>query len=106
VTTSLKWQREGVNWLLLFNRRRVGRVVPDSRYPKMHRSVRADGRLSDMANLSRAKDAALDAVTRDLAWDSANSPRKAQQIGTVFSAPSPPMRPIGRPATTLATACL
>ena len=106
MTTSLKWQRDGGNWLLLFNRRRVGRVVPDSRYPKMYRSVRADGRLSDMANLSRAKDAALGAAIRDLAWDTANSPRKAQQIGGVFSAPSPPMRPIGQPATTLATACL
>jgi hypothetical protein len=61
---------------------------------------------SDMANLSRAKDAALGAVIRDLAWDTANSPRKAQQIRSVFSAPSLPMRPIGPPATTLATACL
>jgi hypothetical protein len=54
----LKWQRDGGDWLLLFNRRRIGHVVPDSRYPKMYRSVRTDGRLSDMANLSRAKDAA------------------------------------------------
>jgi hypothetical protein len=68
--------------------------------------TRADDRLSDMANLSRAKDAALGAAIRDLAWDTANSPRKAQQIGGVFSATSPPMRPIGPPATTLATACL
>ena len=106
MTTALKWQLDGGNLLLLCNRRRVGRVVPDSRYPKMYRSVRADGRLSDMANLSRAKDAALGAAIRDLAWDTANSPRKAQQIGGVFSAPSPPMRPIGQPATTLATSCL
>jgi hypothetical protein len=53
----------------------------------MYRSVRADGRLSDMANLSRAKDAALGAAFRDLAWDTANSPRKAQQTGGVFSGP-------------------
>ena len=32
---------------------------------------RVDGRLSDMANLSRAKDAALGAAIRDLAWDTA-----------------------------------
>jgi hypothetical protein len=106
VTTSLKWQRDGGNWLLLCNRRHVGRVVPDSRYPKMYRSVRAGGRLSDMANLSRAKDAALGAAIRELAWDTANNPRKAQQIGGVFSASLPPMRPIGPPATTLARACL
>jgi hypothetical protein len=84
--------RDGGDWLLLCNRRRVGRVVPDSRYPKMYRSGRADGRLSDKANLSRVKDAALGAVIRDLAWDTTDSPRKAQQIGDVFSAPLPPMR--------------
>ena len=60
----------------------------------MYRSVRADGKHSDIANLSRAKDAALGAAIRDLAWDTANSPRKAQQIGGVFHAPLPPMRPI------------
>ena len=101
MTTSLKWRRDGGNWLLLCNRRRVGRVVPDSRYPKMYRSVRADGKHSDIANLSRAKDAALGAAIRDLAWDTANRSRKAQQIAGVFSAPLPPMRPIGQPATTM-----
>ena len=55
---------------------RLGRVVPDSRYPKMYRLVRADGRLSDMANLSWAKDAVLGSAIRDLAWDAANRPPK------------------------------
>jgi hypothetical protein len=35
-------------------------------------------------------------VTMDLACDTANSPRKAQQIAVVFSAQLPPMRPIGQ----------
>jgi hypothetical protein len=35
------------------------RVVPDGRYPGMWRVEMPDGRLSDMTNLSRAKDAAV-----------------------------------------------
>ena len=72
----------------------------------MYRSVRADGRLSDMANLSRAKDAALGAAVRDLAWDTANSPRKAQQIRGIFTRPIAAHVVQSKPATTLATACL
>jgi hypothetical protein len=34
-------------------------VVPDGDYPNMWRVKHPDGRLSDMANLSRAKDAAM-----------------------------------------------
>jgi len=33
------------------------KIVPDSKYPNMYRIVLPDGRLSDMLNLSRAKDA-------------------------------------------------
>jgi len=51
IRSQLKWQGDGVNWILLRKRRRVGRVVPDSRHPKMY-SVRADRKLSDMANLT------------------------------------------------------
>jgi len=40
----------------------------------MYRSVRGDGKLSDM--LSWAKDAAVGAALRDLAWDAANGPAK------------------------------
>jgi hypothetical protein len=36
----------------------VAFVVPDSRYPGIHRVKTRDGRLSNMVNLSRAKDAA------------------------------------------------
>jgi len=51
IRSQLRWQGDGVNWILLRKRRRV------------------------------------------------NGARKAQQTGGVFSAPSPPMRLIGRPAT-------
>jgi|SRR5208282_3170564 len=40
--------------------------------------------------------AALGAPLRDLAWDAANGLRKAQRIGGVFKAPTPPVRPIGQ----------
>jgi hypothetical protein len=32
-------------------------IVPDERFPGMYRLKRADGSLSDMVNLTRAKDA-------------------------------------------------
>lgn len=41
-------------------------VVPDERYPNMWRVRRPDGSLSDMVNLTRAKDAAVGMLDRDL----------------------------------------
>jgi hypothetical protein len=38
-------------------------VVPDLNWPKMHRVRRPDGSITDMVNLSRARDAA-----KNLAW--------------------------------------
>jgi hypothetical protein len=52
-----------LSWIgnqLYFGRRKVLRVVPDERYPGlMWRVERPDGSLSDMANLTWAKDAAI-----------------------------------------------
>ena len=53
--SPLAWRRDGNGWLLLAGRRRFGRVVPDPKYPGMWRSVKAGGQLSDMSNLSWAK---------------------------------------------------
>jgi hypothetical protein len=39
--------------------------------PILYRSIRADGKLSDIANLYWAKDAVLGVAIRDLAWDAA-----------------------------------
>jgi hypothetical protein len=49
--SQLKWTREGDAWILLYRRRRMGRVVPDPEWPGTWRSIKGSG-LSDMANLS------------------------------------------------------
>jgi hypothetical protein len=33
----MHWIREGADWVLEFNRRKLGRVFPDDRYPGMWR---------------------------------------------------------------------
>ena len=38
--SQLKWTREGDAWILLYRRRRMGRVVPDKDHPGMWRSVK------------------------------------------------------------------
>ena len=40
---QLKWTRDGDAWILLYRRRRMGRVVPDTDHPRMWRSVKVDG---------------------------------------------------------------
>lgn len=93
---ALAWQRDGDDWILLAGRRRLGRVVPDPKYPGMWRSVKSDGQLSDLANLSWAKNAVLNAAERELAWEARQSraitPSKSQQIAPVFESRSSPMR--------------
>ena len=37
--SQLKWQRDGNVWILLYCRKRMGRVVPDKDDPGMWRSV-------------------------------------------------------------------
>src|SRR5262249_49690851 len=54
---------------LLVGRRRMGRVVPDQKYPGMYRSTLSAGRLSDMSNLAHAKDAVMAAAERELEWE-------------------------------------
>jgi hypothetical protein len=53
-----QWLQIGQTYELRTGGRAVARVVPDQVYPQMYRVERAD-KLSDMANLTRAKDAAL-----------------------------------------------
>ncbi len=84
----MHWTREGDDWVLKFNRRKVGRVFRDSQDPGMWRSRRADGRLSDVANLTWAKDAALAAAQRD------NGPSKSPVKRTLFRTKSPHVAPI------------
>src|SRR4029077_6613600 len=65
----LIWRRDGADWVLFWGRRRFGRVVPDSKYASVWRSVLSDGRLSDRANLTWAKNAVLMAAERELKWE-------------------------------------
>ena len=84
----MKWQRDGAGWLLLYGRRRMGRVVPDAQYPGMWRSVLERNRPSDMANLSCAKNAVLKALLtgdpmttqRDLAKSTGLTPGAVTKI--------------------------
>ena len=80
--SQLKWQRDGDAWVLLYSRRRMGRVVPDKDHPGMWRSVKSNGR-SDLANLSWAKDAVLAQAVRELAYEAANTPQNPNKTGGV-----------------------
>jgi hypothetical protein len=44
---------------LIFRRRTVATIVPDQKWPGMWRVQFPDGHITDMVNLTRAKDAAL-----------------------------------------------
>jgi len=46
--------------------RRFGHVIPDAKHPKMWRAVTLTGKLSDMANLTRARDAVMRAAVLEL----------------------------------------
>jgi hypothetical protein len=55
---KLKWHRRGDGLGLLRGQIPLVRVVPDAAYSGMWRIRHPDGRLSDIVNLTRAKDAA------------------------------------------------
>lgn len=79
----LRWQRHGSEWVLVSGRRRMGRVVPDGHLAGMYRVALSAGRVSDAANLSRAKDLVMAAAIRELVWEareaSANDPRNCPE---------------------------
>ena len=54
-------------------------MVLEKDYPGMWRSVKVDGILSDVANLSWSKDAVLAQAAREVAYERANTPSKPQQ---------------------------
>jgi hypothetical protein len=54
----LQWVRDGAAWVVRNGGTELVRVVPDEKYPGMWRVRSPDGRLSDMANITWAKDAA------------------------------------------------
>ncbi len=60
-TAELKWRKAEDGYALHLGRSKQAlvSVVPDAVYPGMWRMRRADGSLTDMSNISWAKDAAL-----------------------------------------------
>jgi hypothetical protein len=96
----LTFRSDGAGWLLLVGRRRLCRVVvPDSKYPHIFRSVLSFGQLSDIANLSWAKSATLDAATRDEYRLAATAPAKCPENEGVYGAASSPIAPPRQAAT-------
>jgi hypothetical protein len=96
---SVAWRRDGTGWLLLADRRRFGRVVPDPIYPTMWRSVKPGGRLSGPVNLSRAKNDVLVVAERELEFEHrsrpAIDPSKCPENEGVFQGASPLVRQNG-----------
>ena len=79
--SQLKWQRDGNVWILLYRRKRMGRVLPDD-HPGMWSSVKSNGR-SDLANLSWAEDGVLAQAVRELAYELQTPPRNPNKTGGV-----------------------
>ena len=93
IGASLKWKRAGTGWRLFDGSRRFGDVVPDRKHPGMWRRVLSGGRLSDMANLSWARNAVLEAATRELQYEARHGaeidPSFTRDSGGVFESKSP-----------------
>jgi hypothetical protein len=88
--SQLKWARDGDAWILLYRRRRMGRVVPDTDHQAMWRSGKSSG-LSDMANLCWSKDNVMAQAIREVAYERAKTPSKPQQNRGAFQPKSSPI---------------
>jgi hypothetical protein len=89
--SQLKWARDGDAWIMLYRRRRMGRVVPDTDHQGMWRSVKSSG-LSDVANLCWSIDIVIAQAVREVAWNAANYPQKCPVKRGSREQKSPPMR--------------
>jgi hypothetical protein len=88
----LAWRKDGVR-LLLFHgsdQNPLAIVEPDAKYPFLYRIRYPDGRLSDMVNLTRAKDAAcwfalrsLNSRPQETPSESPQARKKAEAVGSV-----------------------
>jgi hypothetical protein len=103
IGAGLHWHRIGSGWRLFDGRRRFGEIVPDSTYPNMWRPVLTGGRLGDMANVTWAKHAVLEAAVRELEWEGrrnrATDPSKCPKKRGVFQGARPHSRSDAREAT-------
>jgi hypothetical protein len=93
---DLVWRRDDAGWVLLYKRRRMGRVLPDNQHRGMYRSVLSRGRLSDMSNASWGKDAVRAAAERELEYEDrqrrATDPEKSPEKRGFFDGSAPPVR--------------
>src|SRR5262245_25545052 len=103
IGAGLHWRRIGSGWRLFDGRRRFGEIVPDNTYPNMWRPVLTGGRLGDMANLTWAKHAVLEAAVHELEWEGrsncATDPPKCPEKRGVSDGARPHSRSDGRGAT-------
>jgi len=97
--SELQWKRSGAEWILYQGKRRVGRVVPDSKYAGMYRIALPSGRLSDMANLSWAKSLALDAAERELVYEAPDTFKMPGKRGGILDTNRAGFRFDGRPVS-------
>lgn len=90
---SLAWHRVGAEWHLLLGRRRLGRIVPDAKFPNMFRPV-LSARLGDLASLSWAKSLTLDAAIREIDYrrPAAIAPTNCPEKRGVFGGAASPVR--------------
>jgi hypothetical protein len=93
----LHWRKAGRGWQLYGEHgRKFGKVIPDANIRGMWRTPLSGGRMSDMANLSWARAAVLEAAVRDLEWEARQSavttPSNSAGLGPVFSDGSTPVR--------------
>jgi hypothetical protein len=92
---TYEWRQTGQTWELTTAGQTVAQVVPDEKYPGMWRVDLGDDPLSDMVNLTRAKDAALSLADRAI-----ETGRLSRPGGPPISfpdpavPPSPPTRPL------------
>jgi hypothetical protein len=87
-----QWKQDGDTWTMYAGRRKFGSIVRDAVYPDMWRRV-IQGGVTDMANLTRAKDAVRVAADRELDHQQrAKSLDFTGQNEAIFEAASSPMR--------------
>jgi hypothetical protein len=92
---DMTWKRVGAEWCLFSGRRVVARVVPDAKSPGMWR-VTLPGGLSDMVNLTGARDAARLLAERqiDPHWKSCKLRKIVVRVQGPFFGPASHVRQI------------
>src|SRR5258708_35646913 len=81
---TYEWRQTGQSWELTTAGQTVAQGVPDALHPGMYRVDLGDDPLSDMVNLTRAKDAALSLADRAI-----ETGRLSRPGGAPLSVPDP-----------------